>query len=138
MKIKKCCSCAAEMDKYSILPVRFPWSRETGEEYFYLECENCGKIFAFSWKQYVALFMLHSLMLAWLIICDNFRYYVIPISFLTIYWGSQWICNFLWDSSMWKQIDIGKSFSKKTSYFLFWFVYACSFPGALVVIALLC
>ena len=135
MKIKNCKMCNSEWKHENILPERFPWSRDSYEDYFTLECQNCGKKYTFSVTQYLLLFTLNTVIFSILLVIHNLNRYVIPQSFIVIMFGLRLTCRCVWNNNFWKEIVGIQTFHRWMPMILCCIVMAVSFPIAVLIVA---
>ena len=134
MKASTCPSCNVDTRHYPYLPDKFPWSRDKHTNYFVLKCDSCGSIYCFSVRQFLAIFILQTFLLAILLVIYNVGRFVIPASFAVIYWGSQCICKYVWCSLAWEKIRDISVVKPKRIILLLGGLMLLSFPAALLLV----
>lgn len=132
MRIPCCKMCDPDGSNFNILPKRFPWSREIGENYHILICQNCGKVYHFSLRQYLLLFALHTVMVYLLLIIHIADRFVLPASLVVIMWGTQLGCYCVWNNTSWK-VKNNTHYSVTWKVKIpFWAALVLSYPAALL------
>lgn len=134
MKIPTCPACDSDTLQHTCLPDKFPWTRDPNVNYFLLNCKSCGKMYCFSIKQFLTLFAFQTIMLAILLVIYNVDRFVIPASFAVIYWGSQYICRYVWCHVAWKEIKDIRAATSRKLHLIFTSVMVLSYPAALLLV----